>query len=187
MTPHATLHEEGNASDDTSKIFTFGLPFRNQVPANQEPEPQYDEALQQDREIGDDEDQSPQSSQPQTSSEWKRRHVAIFTAYRQQFEKSMDEEDIKPREGNNGNKEQFETLKDLSAQQSADRVIDSPRDYQMELFERAKKQNTIAVLGTGSGKTLIAVMLLKYFLEKEVDDRASGKPRRIAFFLVRSP
>lgn len=37
----------------------------------------------------------------------------------------------------------------------------------------------------GSGKTLIAVLLLKHILDKELEDRALGKPPRIAFFLVR--
>lgn len=37
----------------------------------------------------------------------------------------------------------------------------------------------------GSGKTLIAVLLLKHTLEKELNDRAEGKQHRIAFFLVR--
>lgn len=41
-------------------------------------------------------------------------------------------------------------------------IITSPREYQTELFERAKDQNTIAVLDTGSGKTLIAVLLLRH-------------------------
>lgn len=36
----------------------------------------------------------------------------------------------------------------------------------------------------GSGKTLIAVLLLRWTIEKELEDRAAGKERRIAFFLV---
>lgn len=83
-----------------------------------------------------------------------------------------------------------------------------PRAYQIELFERAKVQNTIAVLDTGeqramqifedapferlkhiligSGKTLIAVLLLKDILQRELINRANGKAPRIAFFLVRT-
>jgi len=43
----------------------------------------------------------------------------------------------------------------------------SPRTYQMELFERAKNQNTIIHLGTGCGKTLIAILSIRHFLEKD--------------------
>ena len=35
------------------------------------------------------------------------------------------------------------------------RIITSPRDYQLELFERAKEQNTIAVLDTGEPWLLV--------------------------------
>lgn len=37
----------------------------------------------------------------------------------------------------------------LIAEQDFASVITDPREYQIELFERAKKQNTIAVLDTG--------------------------------------
>ncbi|GKT62072.1 RNase3 domain-containing protein [Colletotrichum tofieldiae] len=64
------------------------------------------------------------------------------------------------------------------------KIIQTPREYQIELFEKAKHKNTIVVLDTGSGKTLIAALLLRHVLEKEIEDRATGQPKRIAFFLV---
>ena len=36
------------------------------------------------------------------------------------------------------------------------------RPYQEELLEKAKEKNIIVYLGTGSGKTFIAVMLIKH-------------------------
>ncbi|KAK9367184.1 hypothetical protein V1509DRAFT_627224 [Lipomyces kononenkoae] len=71
----------------------------------------------------------------------------------------------------------------LEVKQSA---ISEPRDYQSELFECATERNIIAVLDTGSGKTLIACMLIKHILEKELDRRETGQNKRIAFFLVNS-
>ncbi|RYC56457.1 hypothetical protein CHU98_g9758 [Xylaria longipes] len=63
-------------------------------------------------------------------------------------------------------------------------IISSPREYQTELFERAKEKNIIAVLDTGTGKTLIAALLLRHVIEKELDDRRAGQEHRLAFFLV---
>ncbi|KAG8527658.1 uncharacterized protein KY384_007811 [Bacidia gigantensis] len=78
------------------------------------------------------------------------------------------------------------SIRALMSNQESRKIIDDPRDYQLELFEKAKQQNVIAVLDTGSGKTLIAVLLLKYVLDLELESRAQGKKPRIAFFLVDS-
>ncbi|PFH63142.1 hypothetical protein XA68_17251 [Ophiocordyceps unilateralis] len=64
------------------------------------------------------------------------------------------------------------------------RIIASPREYQTELFERAKDKNLIIVLDTGSGKTLIAALLLRHTLDQELERRAVGEAHRVAFFLV---
>lgn len=64
------------------------------------------------------------------------------------------------------------------------KIIDRVRDYQSELFARAKAGNIIAVLDTGSGKTLIAALLLRETVSKEMDDRAAGRSPRTSFFLV---
>jgi endoribonuclease Dicer len=74
----------------------------------------------------------------------------------------------------------------MIANQDTDNKALDPREYQIELFERAKSQNTIAVLDTGSGKTLVAVLLLKYILKNELIDRANGDKHRVSFFLVNS-
>ena len=100
----------------------------------------------------------------------------------------------------NANEENL-SIRSLMAKQESQVIITDPREYQLELFERAKQQNIIAVLDTGqfvlchpnlspthlvagSGKTLIAVLLLKYTIDRELEDRALGKKRRISFFLV---
>ncbi|KAF4436516.1 hypothetical protein F53441_13227 [Fusarium austroafricanum] len=64
------------------------------------------------------------------------------------------------------------------------KIIASPREYQIELFERAKEDNVIVVLPTGTGKTLISALLLRHHLEQEIEARAIGKPKKVAFFLV---
>ncbi|KAI4354367.1 hypothetical protein L6164_003236 [Bauhinia variegata] len=54
----------------------------------------------------------------------------------------------------------------------------NPRRYQVEVFEVAKKRNIIAVLETGAGKTMTAVMLIKH-----IDEciKSTGQKKLIIF------
>ncbi|EFO26258.1 hypothetical protein LOAG_02227 [Loa loa] len=63
-----------------------------------------------------------------------------------------------------------------------DKNFFTPRDYQVELLDKACKRNIIVPLGTGSGKTFIAVLLIKEYTSKLVIPWKSGGKR--AFFLV---
>jgi endoribonuclease Dicer len=59
------------------------------------------------------------------------------------------------------NEEQL-SARDILASQDTTVRITNPRDYQTELFQRAKEQNMIAELGTGT-KTHIATLLFTSF------------------------
>ncbi|EPB86344.1 hypothetical protein HMPREF1544_06883 [Mucor circinelloides 1006PhL] len=61
-----------------------------------------------------------------------------------------------------------------------------PREYQYEIFKKAVSENTIAVLDTGAGKTLIAVILIKHMLAVENEKMQANKDykKKVTFFLV---
>ncbi|OZJ04712.1 hypothetical protein BZG36_01815 [Bifiguratus adelaidae] len=60
------------------------------------------------------------------------------------------------------------------------------RRYQVELFEMAKKENVIAVLDTGSGKTLIAILLIKAVRVRKAL-RSNGLSKLSMFLVDRVP
>ena len=61
--------------------------------------------------------------------------------------------------------------------------VHTPRRYQMKLLEMAKQRNTIAILETGSGKTLIAVKLLEHIaLAQRSQATVSTMACRLDFF-----
>lgn len=76
------------------------------------------------------------------------------------------------------------SIREILAKQETAVRINNPRDYQTELYQRAKDQNIIAVLDTGSGKTHIATLLIKHILDNELESRAQGGTHKTAFFLV---
>ncbi|KAG0261648.1 Anaphase-promoting complex subunit 1 [Mortierella polycephala] len=59
-----------------------------------------------------------------------------------------------------------------------------PRLYQMELFKKAINGNVIAVMDTGSGKTLVAVMLIKEMISREREAQRKPEDRKVCFFVV---
>ncbi|KAJ3088764.1 hypothetical protein HK102_008011 [Quaeritorhiza haematococci] len=59
-----------------------------------------------------------------------------------------------------------------------------PRAYQIEMFERAKKSNIIAVMDTGTGKTLIACLLIRHILGLDFAARETGAQKKVVLFLV---
>lgn len=60
--------------------------------------------------------------------------------------------------------------------------VHNARPYQIEIFEKAKCENTIVCLGTGTGKTFISVMLIKEYQHKIKGKLCDGGKR--TFFLV---
>ena len=44
--------------------------------------------------------------------------------------------------------------------------INEIREYQKEIFENCKDRNSIIFLETGTGKSLISILLIDYYLKK---------------------
>ncbi|KZO95256.1 P-loop containing nucleoside triphosphate hydrolase protein [Calocera viscosa TUFC12733] len=57
-----------------------------------------------------------------------------------------------------------------------------PRQYQTEIFEHAQNSNIIAVMDTGTGKTLIAITLIKWITTRL--NSTPGEPRKVVVFIV---
>lgn len=115
-----------------------------------------------------------------TSSQRKQLQNAVFEDYVREKDESQLQERLQ------GEENPMHSVDDINLLASANgrRIINRVRDYQSELFARAKAGNIIAVLDTGSGKTLIAALLLRETVSKEMDDRAAGRSPRTSFFLV---
>ena len=119
---------------------------------------------------------------PKGPVELRREQKEIFKACAFEDARTVTKEEQKARRKNS--KDQTKSVAEL-LEGSEQVTISDPREYQVELFERAQHQNTIAVLDTGSGKTLIAVLLIRHIIDQELEHRAKGLGSRLTFFLVR--
>lgn len=131
----------------------------------------------------DEEDDASDVQRPHLGIEQRRQQNTIFESY------LVDKAKAFTKEENKADLKRYKVA-ELSVENilasAESSTIKDPREYQVELFEKAKNENIIAVLDTGSGKTLIAVLLLRHMLDKELEDRAAGKEPKLAFFLVPS-
>lgn len=120
---------------------------------------------------------------PNTTSERRRNQNDILKAFAANISAHVTQREVDEATSKSANEEQL-SIRDILANQETTVRITNPRDYQTELFQRAKSGNIIAVLDTGSGKTHIATLLLQHVLDEELESRAKGGVHKIAFFLV---
>ncbi|KAG0034113.1 Dicer-like protein 1 [Podila clonocystis] len=59
-----------------------------------------------------------------------------------------------------------------------------PRLYQQHMYGKALQENVIAVMDTGSGKTLVAAMLIKEMTRREEKAHRPPNEKKISFFVV---
>lgn len=139
-------------------------------------------------EEGDDGDSDidagiPRQHGPKTKLERRRTQNDILKSFMANISSHITQREIDEAASKSANEELLSIRDILARQETALRIV-NPRNYQTELFQRAKSSNTIAVLDTGSGKTHIATLLLKHVLDEELEIREKGGVHKTAFFLV---
>ncbi|KAJ9477241.1 hypothetical protein PHBOTO_006457 [Pseudozyma hubeiensis] len=87
-----------------------------------------------------------------------------------------------------------QTAVDPADQLRSDQLAFVPRSYQLELAQLAKAGNVLVCLDTGSGKTLISVLLLQHVHQQQTIEKPPFPPesfpdslpkrRKVSFFLV---
>ena len=134
-------------------------------------------------ELGEDEiDQHP-STGAHSVSQLKRQQRAAFDSWFRGEALKTDFSAVK-KSRNDSEKDDADTIKEMLKRQTNQKIINEAHAFQLELFERAKIQNTIVVVDTGAGKTMVAMLLLRHIIDQDIEARALGQPRKIAFFLV---
>lgn len=167
---HSIFHPQG--SHQYTRLLCFRLSLVNMDEHDDDPDCAGSE---------DDEQQRDGAAKPISAKKQLRRN--IFNDYVAKRARNVTDDELQ-RAARSDDEERI-SIRDLLAREEG-RKITEPREYQLELFERAKDRNVIAVLDTGSGKTHISVLLLRHVLEAELEHRAKGRAPKVAFFLVDS-
>jgi endoribonuclease Dicer len=77
-------------------------------------------------------------------------------------------------------------MNNLDIKKNSKRKILIPRKYQIEIFEKAKNQNSIIYVETGKGKTFISIMLMAHFLNIDITSEKKqkiDKKEKVIFFV----
>lgn len=96
----------------------------------------------------DSENEQQQAATTPKASERRRIQNAKFSAWLTQRKEKITKDEVQTILENAD--EETLSIRSLMAKQGDNAIITTPREYQYELFERAKKQNIIAVLDTGT-------------------------------------
>ncbi|EUC50760.1 hypothetical protein COCMIDRAFT_80904 [Bipolaris oryzae ATCC 44560] len=161
---------------EESLIRTISIQDDNEI----EQSGQHDDELDEESDADD-----ARSHGPATSVEKRRAQNSIMKAFATNISAVLTQREVEDAAAKSAKEEQL-SIRDILANQETTVRITNPRDYQTELFQRAKSENVIAVLDTGSGKTHIATLLLRHVLDTELDHRVRGGIPKMAFFLVDS-
>ena len=117
---------------------------------------------------------------PAKATPSKRRGVAIATEPISQNKRHKAEANAEkkpkpsPESAVSGMKVAQEDSKSVTSEaaQEPAQKMKSAREYQLHCFDMAKQRNTFVYLGTGLGKTLVAELLIQWYLRKQdADDR----------------
>ena len=97
--------------------------------------------------VSDSEEEQPPTAERSRTTERCRAQNAKFSAWLSQRAEKITKDEVQAIVEDTN--EETLSVRGLMAKQESNAIINTPREYQLELFERAKKQNIIAVLDTG--------------------------------------
>lgn len=135
--------QDSTSSHPTDKLHSSLPPVLKS--AREDPTLENDEDEGDEGSDDDDDEVRPSTTKPGKISERKRRLNAIADKYIQSSLERASKKDnqVKPED------EKHQSARWLINQSESREIISTPREYQTELFERAKEKNIIAVLDTG--------------------------------------